>query len=185
MALILARLLATTTSLRLWEVRTGVLRSLLSAVSLLVSVLGLRLLSSQAARQLRGSRRIGAHWCWENRLLSWNGVLRFIYSREPGVPSTFGAASLLGLLLFQFFMRACGISAAWLLSVPYSGGSIIYLCLLIVRLHSGCRVGGRSFSSAFLAIPVGDALWDSSSSFFFSFFFATILSGPYLWNRHS
>ena len=45
-----------------------------------------------------------------------------------------------------------------------------------------------------LAIPVGDALWDSTSSFFFFLFFfsfflpffsAAILSGPYLWNRHS
>ena len=35
--------------------------------------------------------------------------------------------------------------------------------------------------------PVGDALWDCRCSFFFffSFFSATILSGPYLWNRYS
>ena len=37
-----------------------------------------------------------------------------------------------------------------------------------------------------LAIPVGYAIWDCSRSFFFFFFFpATILSGPYLWNRYS
>ena len=46
-----------------------------------------------------------------------------------------------------------------------------------------------------LAIPVGDAIWDCSVHFSFFFFFfyfffflffsATILSGPYLWNRCS
>ena len=36
-----------------------------------------------------------------------------------------------------------------------------------------------------LTIPVGDAIWDCRRSFFFSFFSATILSGPYLWNRYS
>ena len=35
-------------------------------------------------------------------------------------------------------------------------------------------------------IPVGDAIWVCSRSFFFFFFFpATILPGPYLWNRYS
>ena len=58
MALILARLLATTTSRRLWEVRTGILRSLLSPISLLVRALGLRLLSSQATRSLRGPHQL-------------------------------------------------------------------------------------------------------------------------------
>ena len=42
-----------------------------------------------------------------------------------------------------------------------------------------------SSSSFSLAIPVGDAIWDCRCSFFFSFFSATILSGPYLWNRYS
>ena len=43
----------------------------------------------------------------------------------------------------------------------------------------------------YLAIPIGDAIWDCRRSFFFLFFFfffflsATILSGPYLWNRYS
>ena len=46
-----------------------------------------------------------------------------------------------------------------------------------------------SFPS-YLAIPVGDAIWDCRRSFFFLlfsffFFFATILSGPYLWNHYS
>ena len=59
MALILARLLATTRSCRLWEVRTGLLRSLLSPISLLVRALGLRLLSSQAACPLRSPQRLG------------------------------------------------------------------------------------------------------------------------------
>ena len=40
-----------------------------------------------------------------------------------------------------------------------------------------------------LAIPIGDAIWFCRCSFFFSSFFfffsATILSGPYLWNRCS
>ena len=36
-----------------------------------------------------------------------------------------------------------------------------------------------------LAIPVWDAIWDCARSFFFFFFSATILSGPYLWNRYS
>ena len=41
-------------------------------------------------------------------------------------------------------------------------------------------------------IPIRDAIWDCRCSFFFLFFFsffffffATILSGPYLWNRYS
>ena len=39
---------------------------------------------------------------------------------------------------------------------------------------------------SFLAIPVGDALWDCGCSFFFFFlFFPPLLSGPYLWNRYS
>ena len=37
----------------------------------------------------------------------------------------------------------------------------------------------------FLAIPIGDALWDCQRSFFFLFFSATILSGLYLWTRYS
>ena len=41
----------------------------------------------------------------------------------------------------------------------------------------------------YLAIPVGDALWDCRCSFFFLnfffFFFPPLLSGPYLWNRYS
>ena len=44
--------------------------------------------------------------------------------------------------LMQFFLRAGGVSAAWLPSVPYCGGSIVYLCLLIVRLRSLCTVQG-------------------------------------------
>ena len=57
-----------------------------------------------------------------------------------------------------------------------------------LRLSEGLQL--LFLSSIFLlAIPVGvgDALWDCSSSFFFffSFFSATILSGPYLWNRYS
>ena len=36
-----------------------------------------------------------------------------------------------------------------------------------------------------LAIPIGDAIWDCRRSFFFLFYSATILSGPYLWNRYS
>ena len=40
-------------------------------------------------------------------------------------------------------------------------------------------------NEVYLAIPVGDALWDCRRSFFFSFFSTTILSGLYLWNRYS
>ena len=36
-----------------------------------------------------------------------------------------------------------------------------------------------------LAIPVGDAIWDCRHSFFFLFFSATIMSGPYFWYRYS
>ena len=75
-------------------VRTGLLRSLLSPVSLLVRMLGLHLLSSQATRPLRSPHLLGARWRWENRLLSWIRVLEFDYSREPGVPSTFDAVLL-------------------------------------------------------------------------------------------
>ena len=57
-----------------------------------------------------------------------------------GVPSTVHS--------IRFFWRSCGISAAWLPSVPCCDGSIVYLCLFIVRLRSLCRVGGRSFFCA-------------------------------------
>ena len=52
------------------------------------------------------------------------------------------------------------------------------------------RMSSFDRDSHLLAIPVGDALWDCRRSFFFPFFFfsffsATILSGPYLWNHYS
>ena len=52
MTLILARLLATTTSRRLWEVRTGLLWFPLPPLRQLVRTLGLRLWSGQAPRPL-------------------------------------------------------------------------------------------------------------------------------------
>ena len=71
--------------------------------------------------------------------------------------------------------------------------------LLNSDLELLCKCSDTWTGFHILAIPVGDALWDCSSTFFFplfflfSFFFfffffffpTTILSGPYLWNRHS
>ena len=105
MALILARLLATTRSCRLWEVRTGILRSLLSSISHLVGALGLRLLCSQAARPLRsphGSVRIS------------DGRTEYFGLITLGNRVQTSTVSLLRLLLLRLFMCACGISAAWL-----------------------------------------------------------------------
>ena len=61
--------------------------------------------------------------------------------------------------LMRFFLRACGVSAAWLPSVPYCSGGIIYLCMLIVRLRLLCMVGGRSFFCAIYGFVCRLALW--------------------------
>ena len=54
----------------------------------------------------------------------------------------------------RFFLRACGVSAALLPSVPYFGGGIIYLCMLIVRLRSVCRVGAAASFARFMTSSV-------------------------------
>ena len=90
MALFLARLLATTRSCSLCEVRTGILWSLLSPISLLVRALGLRLLCSQAARPLRSSQWLGAHYFHDR-------ALRFDYSRNRMIRVQTSTVPLLGL----------------------------------------------------------------------------------------
>ena len=141
MALILARLLATTTSHRLWEVRTGVLRSLLSSVSQ-----GVRAPFVEQSGYASAARPSPARCALAmgEPITSWNRVLRFDYSRVPGIPSTFGAV-LLACLRYLRGLVAVGALERWLL---------VYLCLLVVRLSSMCRVGGRSFFAQFLASSV-------------------------------
>ena len=57
------------------------------------------------------------------------------------------------------------------------------LALRSIRSYCSGGLCTVNFGGCLLAIPVGDAIWDCRRSFFFSF--ATILSGPYLWNRYS
>ena len=71
-----------------------------------------------------------------------------------------------------FLTKPCFVSS---LSLYVDSVDIVYICCY------------KDKPAPLLAIPIGDALWDCQCSFFFFFLFfsATILSGPYLWNHHS
>ena len=137
MALILARLLSTTTtSGRSSQVSCG-----------------------PFCHPLAVSQHVRAHFVEQLGCATLTISVRFSNERTDYFRGTeyFGLITLLSRVFrvhsVRFFLRACGISAAWLPSVPLAGCSLftcvcsLYTCACCAR----CGGGGGSFFARFLA----------------------------------
>ena len=93
------------------------------------------------------------------------------------------------MVLRSNFALLLTIEFASLISSLINIISLLFITFDWTKVHLrgsllGRMQGDREPVSLLLAILVGDAIWDCTVHFFF-FFSATILSGPYLWDRYS